>query len=78
MTIPMNNMIHRYCDKCKHEIPMFSTHISVIFKMWKDGREASSLRRYCADCCYDPSMAVLFADILQQPVSLVTVKKVWG
>lgn len=74
----MNNP--RYtCDRCTHNIPLFITHIRLDIEMFTDGAHtASTTKRYCDDCCADPSMAVLFKDVIDQPVKRMQISKVWG
>jgi hypothetical protein len=54
---------------------LFITHVLLSIQMMNGKGRA---QRYCADCCADPSMAVLFADMLDQPVQRMQITKVWG
>lgn len=71
----MTNRVTHKCDRCQHEIGLFITHVLLSIQMMNGKGRA---QRYCADCCADPSMAVLFADMLDQPVQRMQITKVWG
>jgi hypothetical protein len=64
------------CDRCFHKIGLFITHVRLDMEMVMGGK--AETRRYCADCCADPSMAVLFNDVIQQPVYRMQITKVWS
>lgn len=64
------------CDRCGGEIGLFITHLMLTILML-DGKTKSQ-QRYCEDCCRDPSMAVLFNDVIENPVERILIAKVWG
>lgn len=68
------------CNKCGCTIPFAQPHLRITIMM--NGPDVTPIhrhgQRYCWTCCQDSSMAVLFADVLNQPVQRIFVEKVWG
>ena len=65
------------CTKCGHIIPLFATHLEVKFQ-FMNREYPEDARRFCSECSKDNTCAVLFRDVLEQPLSKVMIKKVWG
>lgn len=72
----MTDRPKHHCNRCGGEIGLFITHLMLTILML-DGKTKSQ-QRYCDDCCRDPSMAVLFNDVIDQPVERILIAKVWG
>jgi hypothetical protein len=51
----------RKCSRCEKEIPWGSEHIRHII-YFTNG--SSDSRHYCWQCCLDPALAVMFADVM--------------
>lgn len=63
------------CNRCGHTIPLFTPHLQLTMSM-QNG--TMSTQTYCAACCDDPALAILFRDVMMQPVKRMVVKKVWS
>lgn len=60
----------RNCDRCKKPIGPLEVHLRLTVEMLNS---ASTVQRYCGECCQDSSMAILFADVLGNPVKRMEV-----
>lgn len=58
------------CNRCKHIIPALEEHVRLTIVM---ANGITTRQRYCVLCCGDPDMAVLFADVCNNPVKSIEV-----
>lgn len=62
------------CGRCRKPIRLLETHLKVTVTMQNT---RISGHRYCAECCADPAMAILFLDVMVQGVKSINVLKIW-
>jgi hypothetical protein len=68
-------LVTHLCDRCVKSIVPFDAHVSLMIEMM-DGK--GSQQRYCSECCQDPSLAVMLAHVMNEPVRRISVRKVWA
>lgn len=72
MTAPI--LTSHACGRCSSVIPPLEVHLRVTVHL---ATGAKTVQRYCVACCADPSMAVLFADVCNNPVKMIEVFAVY-
>lgn len=58
------------CSRHQGVIPAFEEHVRMSIRM-QDG--SGLTHRYCKGCCQDPELAVLLADVCNQPVKAIEI-----
>jgi hypothetical protein len=53
------------CNRHNGPIPALETHLRLTVTMVTGDK---TVQRYCTSCCADPELAILFADVCNNPV----------
>lgn len=62
------------CSRCNGTIPALEEHVRMTIQMTAG---VPDTRRYCKPCCEDPALAVLLADVCNNPVKRIEVFMVY-